>query len=47
MSDFDFDFDEDSEEHVWGLAVADRKMAFDGGGGGWMGGMMFRSAAVT
>ena len=27
MSDFDFDFDEDSEEHVWGLAVDDRKTA--------------------
>ena len=34
MSDFDFGFNEDSEEHVWGLAVADRKMAFGGGGGG-------------
>jgi hypothetical protein len=30
----EYDFDEDSEEHVWGLTVADRKMACGGGGGG-------------
>ena len=30
----DLDFDLDGEEHVWGLAVADRKTAFGGGGGG-------------
>jgi hypothetical protein len=34
VSDFDFGFDEDSEEHVWELAVADREMAFGDGGGG-------------